>query len=153
MTVGMVWRFGVFSGAGVMVMRSVGVTTLQPRGPGDPELPPMPEAVLSSSEDSSRAVHKEDDLMWTIPSNMAHEFHSWGERLRRPRRSAVNSGLPKWMVLPRARPTPVGLLPLATKESFGKGTIRMSRGKARCKSPYLALIPVLRWSCKLQSTV
>jgi hypothetical protein len=43
-------------------------------------------------------------------------------------------------------------LPLATKESFGKGTIRMSRGKAHCKSPYLALIPVLR-SCKLQSIV
>jgi hypothetical protein len=152
MTVGMVWRFGVFSGAGVMVMGSVAVTTLHPRGPEDPELPPVPEAALSSSEDSSRAVHKEGDLMWTIPTNMAHEFHSWGERLRWPRRSAVNSGLPKRMVLPGARPTPVGLLPLAMKESFGKGTIRMSRGKAHCKSPYLALIPVLR-SCKLQSIV
>jgi hypothetical protein len=97
--------------------------------------PPVPEAALSSSEDSSRAVHKEGDLMWTIPTNMAHEFHSWGERLRWPRRSAVNSGLPKRMVLPGARPTPVGLLPLATKESFGKGTIRMSRGKAHYKSP------------------
>jgi hypothetical protein len=29
-----------------------------------------------------------------------------------------------------ARPTTVKLLPLATKESFGEGTIRMFRGKA-----------------------
>jgi hypothetical protein len=50
----------------------------------------------------------------------------------------VNSRLPKWMVLSRERPPPVGLLPLATKESFGEGAIRISRGKACCKSPFLA---------------
>jgi hypothetical protein len=42
------------------------------------------------------------------------------------------------MVLPGARPTPVKWLPLAMNESFGEGTIRTSRGKARWKSPYLA---------------
>jgi hypothetical protein len=56
MTVGMVWRVRVFFSAGVVVMGSVGVTTLRPRGMEDPELPPMLEAAPSSSEDSSRAV-------------------------------------------------------------------------------------------------
>jgi hypothetical protein len=83
-------------------------------------------------------VHREGDPVWTIPMNMVHESYSWGKRLRRPRRSVVNSMLPKWMVLPGARPTLVGLFPLAMKESFGDGTIRTSRGKARCKSPFLA---------------
>jgi hypothetical protein len=69
---------------------------------------------------------------------MALESSSWGERLRRPRRSTVNSRLPKQMVLPRARQTSVGLMPMETKESFGDVTIRTSRGKARYKSPFLA---------------
>jgi hypothetical protein len=49
----------------------------------------------------------------------------------------VNSRLPKWMVLLGARPTPVGLLLLATKESFIEGAIRTSRGKV-CYTPHLA---------------
>jgi hypothetical protein len=49
----------------------------------------------------------------------------------------MNSSLVKWMVLPRARPTPVGLLLLAMNESFGAGTIRTFREKARCKSLFL----------------
>jgi hypothetical protein len=52
--------------------------------------------------------------------------------------STVNSRLPKRMVLPEARPMPVGLLLLATKESFGEGTIGTFRGKSRYKSPFLA---------------
>jgi hypothetical protein len=51
---------------------------------------------------------------------------------------AVNSKLLKWMVLPRASLTLVWLLPLATKESFGKETIGTSRGKACYNSPFLA---------------
>jgi hypothetical protein len=43
----------------------------------------------------------------------------------------MNYGLPKWMVLPEAKPMPVSLLLLATKDSFCDGTIEMSRGKAR----------------------
>jgi hypothetical protein len=42
------------------------------------------------------------------------------------------------LVLHGVRLTPVGLLLLATKESFGEGTIKMSQGKAHCKSPFLA---------------
>jgi hypothetical protein len=67
---------------------------------------------------------------------MALASHPWGERLRRPCRSMVESRLPKWMVPPGVRPTPVGLLPLATKESFSEGTIRTSIGKARCNSTF-----------------
>jgi hypothetical protein len=138
MTVGMVWRVRVFFSTGVVVMGSVGVTTLRPRGMEDPELPPMLEAAPSSSEDSLRAVCKDGDPSCTIPMNTRLESHSWGERLRWPRRSTVNARLPKWMVLPRMRPTPVEWFPLATKESFGEGTIGTSRGKTRYKSPFLA---------------
>jgi hypothetical protein len=37
-----------------------------------------------------------------------------------------------------SRPTLVGLLLLVMNESFSAGTIKMFRGKARCKSPFLA---------------
>jgi hypothetical protein len=50
----------------------------------------------------------------------------------------MNSRLPKLMVLPEARPTPMGLLSLAMNESFSDGIIGMSREEAQCKSPYLA---------------
>jgi hypothetical protein len=110
----------VFSGAGVTVMGPVGVTMLHPQGSGDLDLPSVPEAVWSSLEDSSRVVHREGDPLWTIPMNMVPESHFWGERLRRPCWSAVNSRQPKRLVLSGARPMPVRLLPLATKESFGE---------------------------------
>jgi hypothetical protein len=73
------------------------------------------EAVPSSSEVSSRAVCRDGVSLCTIPMNMMLESHSRGERFRWPRRSAVNSRLPKQMVLPGAMPTPIGLLPLAMK--------------------------------------
>jgi hypothetical protein len=102
-----------------------------------PPPPLSPLVALSSSEDSLRAVCRDGDPSYTIPMKMELESHSWGEILRWPRRSTVNSRLPKRMVLPRARPMSVGLLPLAMKESFGEGTIRISKGKAHCKSPFL----------------
>jgi hypothetical protein len=36
-----------------------------------------------------------------------------------------------------ARPMSVGLLSLVMNESLGDATIRMSKGKVRCKSPFL----------------
>jgi hypothetical protein len=134
----MVWRTEMFSGIGVAVMGLVGVTMLHPQGLGNPKVPPTPEVAPSSLEDSSRVVCKHGDALCTILMNMALESHSWGERLRRPMQSALNSRLSKWMVLPKARLALVGLLPLATKESFHEGTIGTSRGKACCKSPFLA---------------
>jgi hypothetical protein len=55
-TVWMVRRAKVFSGGGVVVMGTVGVTTLHPQGPGKPMLPPPPKAVSPSSEESPRIV-------------------------------------------------------------------------------------------------
>jgi hypothetical protein len=54
-------------------MGTVGVTTLHPRGLGNPEVPPPPEVVSPLSEDSSRTVCKEGDPLCTIPTNMMHE--------------------------------------------------------------------------------
>jgi hypothetical protein len=85
----------VFSSAGVAMMGSVGVTTLHPRGLGDPELPRAPKVKPSSLEDSLRTVHRDGDSLCTILMNMALESHSCGEMLRRPRRAAVNSKQPK----------------------------------------------------------
>jgi hypothetical protein len=56
MTVGVVWRARVFFGAGMAMMGSAVVTTLQPRGLGDLELTPAHEAALFLSENSSREV-------------------------------------------------------------------------------------------------
>jgi hypothetical protein len=64
----------VLSGTGVAMMGYVEVTTLHPREVGDPKLP-------LTSEDSPRVVHREGDLLWTIPMNMAPESHSWGRDL------------------------------------------------------------------------
>jgi hypothetical protein len=109
-----------------------------PSGAEGSRAPPMPEVAPSSSKDSLRVVCNDGDLLCTIPTNTARESHSWGERLRRPRRLMVNPWLLKRMVLPGARPTPVGWLLLATKASFDEGTIETSRVKARYKFPFLA---------------
>jgi hypothetical protein len=68
-TVGMVKSAKVFSSGGVVVMGIVGVTTLHPRGPGNPELTPPTEIVSPSSEHSSRTVCTNGDPLCTIPMN------------------------------------------------------------------------------------
>jgi hypothetical protein len=89
MTVGMVWSAGVLSRTCVVMMGSVKVTILHPRGPGDPKLPLALDVAPSSSEDSARVVRREGDPLWTIPTNMAPKSRSWGgggmERLIWPR--------------------------------------------------------------------
>jgi hypothetical protein len=95
---------------------------IAPSGAGGPELLPVPDVAPSSLEDSSGVVHREGDPLWIIPTKMASESHPKGERLQWPKRLATNSRLPKWMVLPGVRLTPVGLLMLVMNESFS-GTI------------------------------
>jgi hypothetical protein len=75
--------------------------------------------VPSSLENSSTAVREEGDPPQIIPTNMASESRSWVERLRCPKQLEMNSRLPKWMVLLRARPMSLGLLLLVMNESFG----------------------------------
>jgi hypothetical protein len=106
--------------------------------PGDLELPPVTEAEPSLLEDSSSVVHRVGDPLWTIAMNMALESHSWGERLRHPIRSVMNSRLLKRMALPGARPMLVGLLLLPMSEGFSAGTIGMFREKTHYKPPFLA---------------
>jgi hypothetical protein len=55
-TIGMVRGAGVPSGCGVVMMGTVGVTTLHPREMGKSDLPPPTEAVSPSSVDSSRMI-------------------------------------------------------------------------------------------------
>jgi hypothetical protein len=69
-TVEMVRSAGVFSGGGVVMMGTIRVTTLHLQGLGDLGLPPSPEAASPSSEDSSRTVYKDGDLLCIIPTNM-----------------------------------------------------------------------------------
>jgi hypothetical protein len=110
-TVGTVRSTEVLSDAGVVVMGTLGVTMLHPQGLGDPKLPPSPEEVPLSSKESSRAVCNDGDPLCTIPTNKAPESPSLGE-------VGVNFRLLKQMVSPGARPTLVGLLPIAMKESY-----------------------------------
>jgi hypothetical protein len=117
---GVVRSIRVFSGGGVVVMGIVGVTTLHPQGLEIPELPPPPEAMSPSSEDSSRMVCRYGNPLCTIPMNMAPESFPSGERLRSPKRSVMNSRMPKQIVSPGVSPTLVRLLPLAMEVSFGE---------------------------------
>jgi hypothetical protein len=85
------------SDGGVVVMGTVGVTMFHPQEMGKPELPPPLEAVLPSLVDSSRMICSDGDLMRTIPMNMTPESFRSRERLRLPKRSAMNSKLLKRM--------------------------------------------------------
>jgi hypothetical protein len=84
-----------------------------------------------------RVVCEDSDSMCTIPTKKVPESHSSGERLKRLKRSAVNSGLPKRMVSPGVRLMSVELPPSTMKECFDEVTIKTYKGKARYKSPYL----------------
>jgi hypothetical protein len=107
-------------------------------GAGGSQAPPASDVAPFSLEYSLRGVRLEGDPLWTIPMNMPPESRRWGEKLRWPKQSVRSSRLLKWMVLPGAGSMSVGLLSLAMNESFDDGTIRTSRGEARCKPPFLA---------------
>jgi hypothetical protein len=68
--------------------------------------PPHSLEVQSSSlVDSSRMACSDGDLVRTTPVKMTHESLPSGERLRLPKRLAMDAKLPKWMVPPEANPT------------------------------------------------
>jgi hypothetical protein len=118
-TVGMVRGAGVPSDGGVVVMGTIRVTTLHTREMGMPELPPMLEAMSSSSVDSSTIVSSDGDPLCTILTMMTPESLHSRERLRLLKLSAMNSKIPKQMVSPRVNPTQVWWSPLATMKGFG----------------------------------
>jgi hypothetical protein len=57
--------------AGVVVIGTLGVTTLHPWALGEPELTPLPKAVPPSLEESLMAVCKDGEPLCTIPMNKA----------------------------------------------------------------------------------
>jgi hypothetical protein len=62
-TIGMVRCIGVPSGGGVVVMGTIGVTTLHPQETGNLEFSPPLEVVSPSSADSSRKVCSDGDQL------------------------------------------------------------------------------------------
>jgi hypothetical protein len=140
--------------------------------PGHASILPSPsEAMWNSSVESPIMAHSRDGgPPRAEPMMMAFEPSPMGERLRPPKRSAMNSRLLKRMVSPREKPPLDRRSSPATTMSMDDGTIRTSRGKARCKSSFLACqlsvffaparigwsrsrVLVLRWSYELQNTL
>jgi hypothetical protein len=76
-------------------MGTVKVTTLHPREMGKIGLPPPSlEVVLSSLVDSSRMASNDDDPLQTTPAKTAPRPFPFGERLRLPEWSVMNSKVP-----------------------------------------------------------
>jgi hypothetical protein len=118
--------------------------------------------ILARSEDGSPSRVE--------PMTTAGESSPMVERLRPPKQSTMNLRLLKRMVSPREKTSHDGNSPLAATMSADDGTIETSRGKVHCKSPFLvhqlsvfstlprtgwlrSCVPILRWSCELQSTL
>jgi hypothetical protein len=100
--------------------------------------PSLPKAMWNSSMESPIMAHSGDNgLLWVEPAMVASEMSLLGERLWSPKQSVVNSRLPKQMVSLREKPPHDRHSSLATTVSADEGTIRMSRGKMRCKSAFL----------------
>jgi hypothetical protein len=68
---------------------------------------------------------------------MSSEPSPMGERIRPPKRSAMNLRLPKRMVSPSEKPQDDRHSPSVVTVSVDDGTIRTSREKTRYKSPIL----------------
>jgi hypothetical protein len=75
--------------------------------------------------------------LWVECMKAVLELLLLGERLMPPKWSAINSKLSRRMVSLRKKPPHVKHSPSAEKVSVDEGTIRMSRGKAHYKSPFI----------------
>jgi hypothetical protein len=102
-------------------------------------LPSAFKAVGNSSAESPIMVRGGDGSLPRAESTMmAPETSPKGERLRPPKWSVMNSRLPKRMVLLKEKPPHDRHSPSMVMASTDDGTIGTSRGKAPCKSPFLA---------------
>jgi hypothetical protein len=108
------------------------------QGEGRSILPSPSEVVWNSSMESSVIARNGDSVPPRVePMTAAPEPSSMGERLRSLKRSAMNSRLPKRVVLLREKTSHDRHSPSTVTASADEGTIETSRGKAHCKSPYL----------------
>jgi hypothetical protein len=108
-------------------------------GEGRSILPSLSGVVWNPSVESLVMAHGGDGSPpWVEPMTVASQPSPMGEKFKPLKRSVMNSLLLKRMVSPREKTTLNRCsLPVATA-SAGDGTIRMSRGKAHYKSPFLA---------------
>jgi hypothetical protein len=132
---------------------------------------PSPSEVMWNSSTESPIMARSGDggPPRAEPITIESEPSPMGERLRPPKRSVMNSRLPKQIVSPREKPPHDRWSQTAASASTDDGTIGTPRGKARYKSPFLAPtasafctdkigwlrshVTVLRWSCELRSTL
>jgi hypothetical protein len=101
---------------------------------------PFPSEAMWNSSTKSPVMARSGHGVppWVEPMTAASEPSPMQERLRPPKQSVMNSRLPKQMVLLGEKTSHNKCSPFATMVSADEGTIRTSRGKACCKSPFLA---------------
>jgi hypothetical protein len=109
------------------------------RGEGRSILPSLSEVVWNSSMESYVIACNGDNVPPRVePMTAAPEPSATGEMLRPLKRYVMNSSLPKKVVSPREKTSHDRHSPSTMTVSTDEGTIETSRGKAHCKSPYLA---------------
>jgi hypothetical protein len=94
-------------------------------------------SILPSSSGALGNPSVESPVMVRCEDGGPPRVEPMGERLRPPKWSVLYSRLPKRMVSPREKPPHDKRAPPASTVSTDDGTIRTSRGKAHCKSPFL----------------
>jgi hypothetical protein len=102
-------------------------------------LPSLSEAMWNSSMESSVMAHYGDCVPSRAePMMVAPEPSFMGKRLCPLNRSTMNMRLLKRMLSPKEKTSLDKCSPSTATVSTNEGTIKTSRGKARCKSPFLA---------------
>jgi hypothetical protein len=121
-------------------MGMVNVTMLHALRRGEPEHSPSLETESSSLGDSSRMAFSDGNPLRVMPHTTAPESPPSGDGLKLPEWSVMNSRSPEWMasVLSELDTKQKRVSPVATMGYIDEGTIRTSRGKACCESPFLA---------------
>jgi hypothetical protein len=105
-------------------------------GEGRPEPPSPLEAVRNSSvEFPIMACSGDGGPLWVEPMKVASEPSPLGERLRPLKQSAMNSRLPKQIVLPREKPPHDRHSPSAAMASMYEGPSEHPEGKRTANPP------------------
>jgi hypothetical protein len=130
---------GAYSSHGVVVTGAGGALVSCLLEEGRLEPPSPLEAMWNSSVESSIMAYSRDGSSLQVePMKAASESFLLRERLMPPKQSAMTSSLSKRMISLSEKPPHVKRSTSATTTSADEGTIRTSRGKARCKSHFLA---------------
>jgi hypothetical protein len=105
---------------------------------GGSKPPSLSEVIWNSAVKSPIMTRSGDGGSLRVePMTAASELSLLGERLKPLKQSTMNSRLPKQIVSLRENPSHVKHSPSVETVIVDEGTIRMSRGKERCKSRFL----------------